>query len=542
MPNIPVYTADQNALAIRTSDRAIESTAQSGRRISQAYDAAGAEYSQLGRRLGSAVEYATNVAAKLEEHREISQGAAVLARLQADATRGWNEVAKTADPNDASVAGRYNDEVVEPAIGEFRDAFRTEGGRKWAESRVDAFRQHMFTKTQADMSTMAGLAIKNNIHATINSLSNSVKGDPSSLDFSLDTLKASVEGLTNSSVNLSATDAAKFREELMQHGGEAIVKSALFGAIQQNPQAGVALASDPRYSRYVPGTEVKQMETFARQTIRMEQAEARNAAMWAKQQAQDRSDKTIGDMLVNMWGANPSVTKDNIIDAYKDGNLTRQGFEHAMALYEKANKEDTPARVSAATTQSLMSAITSTDPRLRLDSTDRITKALVDGQLTRGDYTFLMNEYAKSRTPEGENLAQRTEQFLKAVEPQIDKSMLGNIDQAGREAMYRFRIDLTRKINEYRKEGKDPYTLLDPASPDYMGKAVRGYQTPLQQRMQGTADRVQGPRPMVPPRSVDNSRPTNATPPMPGAYRDGGNWVVDMRQPDGSVKKFKVVP
>lgn len=538
MPNIPVFTADPGSLAIRTSDRAADSSAQAGRRIAQSFDMVGSEQAQMGRRLGGAVEYAVNVSAKLAEHQEISHGAAALARLQSDVSRGWNEVVKSADANDGSIAGRYQDEVLEPAITEFRDAFRTEGGRKWAESRVDAFRQHMFTKAQADMSTMAGLAIKTNIHATVNNLSNSVKGDPSSLDFSLETLRATIDGLVGSSVNLSAADAAKFRTDAMQHGGELIVKSALYGAIQANPEAGVALASDPKYAQYVPGPEVKQMETFARQNIRMAQAEARNAAMWEKQLAQDRSDKTIGAMLVNLWGDTPTLKKDDIIGAYTTGNLTRQGFEHAMALYEKANKEEAPARVSAQTTQALMERLTTAGPT-KLTSTEEITQALVKGQLSKADYSFLMNEFAKARTPEGENLAQRTEQFLKAIEPQIDRSILGAIDPSGKEAMYRFRIDLSRKMDEYRKAGKDPYSLLDPTSPDYMGKNARNYITPLDQRVRDSARSAAGARGFVPPQSGAPPRPVEQ-PPVPGAIRDGGNWVLDIKQPDGSMKRYRV--
>jgi hypothetical protein len=64
--------------------------------------------------------------------------------------------------------------------------------------------------------------------------------------------------------------------------------------------------------------------------------------------------------------------------------------------------------------------------------------------------------------------------------------MMGTIDRTGDNQLYKFTFDLRRKVDEYRKAGKDPRDLMDPSKPDYMGSpgALAGYQKTLQQSSQ----------------------------------------------------------
>ena len=53
----------------------------------------------------------------------------------------------------------------------------------------------------------------------------------------------------------------------------------------------------------------------------------------------------------------------------------------------------------------------------------------------------------------------------------IDQSdpLIGEIDQLGRSKMYLLERDVDRKIDQYRKDGKDPFSLFDRSKPDYFG-------------------------------------------------------------------------
>ena len=131
-----------------------------------------------------------------------------------------------ADPNDPTVAQKFREQVLEPQLEDFGSDAATEAGQSFAQSHVAALRNHMFEKTAADMSTLAGVAAKVNFEKTVNALSNTAMNDPSSLDHSLQIAESSIKGMAGSAPNLSAADAARVTDEGLQHAKEQIVKSA----------------------------------------------------------------------------------------------------------------------------------------------------------------------------------------------------------------------------------------------------------------------------------------------------------------------------
>lgn len=74
----------------------------------------------------------------------------------------------------------------------------------------------------------------------------------------------------------------------------------------------------------------------------------------------------------------------------------------------------------------------------------------------------------------------------------IDK-ILDPLDNTGKLRMYAFQMDAEKKIAAYRKAGKNPYDLLDPSNPAYLGNpAVIGqpqYQGSLQGNLPALANR-----------------------------------------------------
>src|SRR4030095_6795283 len=101
-------------------------------------------------------------------------------------------------PNNTSVAGKFNAEVLAPALEKFSGAFNTEGGQRWAEGHVDSLRQHMFQRGAADMSTLAGDAVATNIRRMSNAWSNTARRDPSSTDYLMRNAESSIDGVIGS--------------------------------------------------------------------------------------------------------------------------------------------------------------------------------------------------------------------------------------------------------------------------------------------------------------------------------------------------------
>ena len=134
MAQIRQYQAE--GLGLRPTEAGVEAQAATGRRIGGFYNQTAANLDATGARLGSAVKVAGDAALNYQTQRDISHGALALASTHAGLTQDWNEMAKNADPNDPSIAGRFQEEVLSPKLDKFQEAFSTEEGRKWAEHHV----------------------------------------------------------------------------------------------------------------------------------------------------------------------------------------------------------------------------------------------------------------------------------------------------------------------------------------------------------------------------------------------------------------------
>lgn len=106
--------------------------------------------------------------------------------------------------------------------------------------------------------------------------------------------------------------------------------------------------------------------------------------------------------------------------------------------------------------------------------TDRapLVDALANNQIRDSDYTFALKQFNDLRDAGGETLARRKAELIKGVEPQLDKTWLldrGRKDAKGALRLYEFQVMLDQRIDEYQKAGKNPFDLLTPGKPDYMG-------------------------------------------------------------------------
>lgn len=470
MPNIFEYQADKG-IGLRPTEQGIDATVQSGRRIAGLYGQAADAIREGGNSIASGVQALGTAATDYVAHREISHGAPTFATETLAINNLWNEAIKGADPNDPAVAENFRQKVMEPRLEKFRESFVTEKGQQWAERHVDSLRTHMFEKTTADMATMAGQAVQLNLRQTVNALSNNVKGDPSSLDFALSTLEGSVGAIVDSSPALKGVAGNKVKTEVLQKAKEDVVKAAIFGAIQKNPEAGVKLAQDERYAPYINGMEVKQFEAFAKTEIRARRMDQQYADHLREKEEKKASDAALLKIEENLYSDNPTVTVRDVLDLAGQGKLTPQNREHAIGLIKRELKPETQAELSRQTAVDLLDQMRRPegDPD-RMTTMDPIYKAYTSGKLSRTDFAFLKQEYAEARTVEGEALNKTTERFINTMKEKILKpNALGQIDSSKYDQLYNFQFDIRQRIAKLRAAGQDPFTLFDPKSPNYFG-------------------------------------------------------------------------
>jgi len=489
MPKITQY--DAPALGLRPTETGINAVAGAARRIQGEYNEIAQAKSDIGQRIGSTIKDAGKVATDFIDHQQISHGATALAGMISDKEKVWNDTVKNADPNDPTIARKFLDQNLEPDLDKFKGGFITERGQQWAESHADAFRQHMFNKTSADMSTLAGEAAKLNVRQTVNSLSNTVRSDPSSLDFAIGTLQSSTGAMVDTSPNLSGTAAAKVKGEITQAGKEAIIKSAALGHIEKTGEVP-EWATDPKYSQYINGAELKQFQQQARYYSRVNESEGRAAQAQREHATKLDFNQQVNDLRLSTMpknaGDRPTLPPDYYDRLRKLGthdgaalepSLIKQLLNEAETITTRLNKPEPLARVSHQTTVGLLKQINAADDT-RMTDTGPIYEAFDKGELSTSDFTFLNKEFANMRTPDGSALGKDRSEFFKRYGTVIDPTM--GASPLGAQQTYMAQMGARQQEEAIRKKGLDPHLVYDPRSEYFFGKPANlaKYQKPIQ--------------------------------------------------------------
>jgi len=477
MPNIREVTAP-GELGLRPDDRAQESLANSGRRIAALYGTAAEAQNDVGRRAASAINDVGTVAVKYAEHQEISKGAAEAAKTLSGLDEKWNETVKNADPNDPTVALKFKEEVLEPTLEKLGGGPITEGGQRFAEAQVQKFRNHFDAKTSSDMATLAGVAARKNIETLTNQLSNAALSDPTSLKTSLDLVEHSIGAMVDSSPNLKGVDGAKLKMDLAQSSQAAIVKAAAIGAINANPEAGLKRFSGPEYSKYISGTELKQLEQQARTVERARRVDENYALQNQKLIKQEASEAREGEYLTRIYSGDPKdAAKVSTKEIVADMTLTREARERMIGIVERQLKPETDSRLSAQTFVGLMRNLRepNADPEAVMAKAwdARLADPGKPGSLSEKDFNQMRAEIVARKTPEGQALERDRGQFFKQYAGAIAGGPGKYDPQMGSPKIYAAEMDARRVEADLRKKGLDPHLAYDPQSEYFLGKPGR---------------------------------------------------------------------
>lgn len=275
MPNIPEY--DQPNIAIRPNETGTEAMAAAGRR-------GAAFYNQAGERLGAALRNAGDTAVDYLDHQQINAGMEHGSALTVNLTDSWNKTAASADPYDPATAAKWRAETFEPAAQQFLQGFVTEKGQQWAETYVNNLRQHFYQKTEADMSSLAGIAVDTTVRNIGNRFSNTAMDDPSAVPMMLNQVDHSIDGIIGANPNIKGATAAKVKLEVGEKIKEQIVKAGAYGAISNAADPVVAAEAWSRqYPDYINGEEERTIARAAQVQNHANLAMAKQAELYQKQ-------------------------------------------------------------------------------------------------------------------------------------------------------------------------------------------------------------------------------------------------------------------
>lgn len=506
MPNIRENNAPEG-LGLTPTDRGVEATAAAARRVGSSYREIADAYSDIGSRVGSTIRDVGDIAVKYEDHREISAGAKTFAEMQSNLTQQWNDTIKNSDPNDPAVAKKFLEETVEPSLEKWQGGFNTENSQRFAEQKSEGLRTELFHKTAADMSTLAGIAVKDNLHKSTVAMTNTAISDPSAVPSLLAGLDHTVGAVVDSSPTMSPAAAAGAKTEVSQAMKAAIVKAGAIGAIQKagDPEAE-AEKWIKKYPDFIDGSEAKALAGNARQQIRARNYDDQVERRREKEVTQDRSTERANDYLIKVRSRDPRIAGDpTAVKILNDPDLTKQDKNNLLNYVDRTLKPETDSRLSQQTFVGLLRDLRApnADPDTVLQKAwdARLTDPGKPGSMTEGDFNQFRQEIVARKTPEGAALERDRSLFFKQYAGTIAGT--GYDPAVGSPKIYNAEADARRMEAMLRGKGLDPHLAYDPSSEYFMGRPER--MTKWQQSMQmDLQTRVEGPaaatatRPEVP--------------------------------------------
>lgn len=524
MAQIIEYVNREN---IQPTDRGTEARVQEGRRIGAAYnqvaDTVANTGARVGQEIGGGVRDLGDAAVQYQTHREISQGVASFALMQNDMINQWNATAKNADPNDPSVQQKFIDKTLNPALQTWADAFKTEGGQKFATEHQSMLLNHLYEKSSADMGTLAAQAVATNVRVTGNTLANTAMADPSSVDHLLGQVDASLGALVSSAPNMRAPQAGQVTTELSEHVKEGIVKAGAMAAIKQSTDPEKT-ADDwsKKYPQYITPDEAHTLALNARAQIRARDYDSRSAIAAKKEADREQSNDAANNYLTDIFSKDPRVVADTTAQKIlNDPKLQPHDRVWLLNMRERELKPETDARISAQTFTTLLGQLYQPGADIggieRAARDARLKNAGQAGSLTQTDFDRIRKEIVDRRTPEGEALGKDRSDFFQrytaTIDPQRDKATGAGGTALGDQKIYQAYRDAQAAEARLRAQGKDPREIYDPNSPLFFGRNIGRYRPTMTEinefDAQAQADKARtregqpGPPPgaVTPPRS-----------------------------------------
>ena len=478
MPNIRTYQNPEKGFT--ANNMGATSAGFAGSALRQDLTAAGQAIGQGINKVGQ--EYVAH-----QVQAETSDLTAKYAQTFEQLTQSWNEAAKNADPNDPDTGKRWREDVMQPALEQLGEGFHTDQAKEHAQRLSSQLSAHMFEKTVADQSTIAGNASVSNVNTMINAYSNAVQADPTAMRGAMPLLQDSIETIISSHPNLSADQASALRTKLLDGGKAAIAKSAALGMIDKNPDLFRQAAKNGQFDQYLDASEIKTLDNYADSQQRA--ALAAQHAAEAEQRRQQTEAVTSYANQVFAKSVDPNTGQIHITpDFYKEtAKLSLMpsapaGLGRAMYNFGLQKQKEEAAGMPAVT-----------DPNTYHDFSQRmflpagdpnsitladVYEARTEGKLSDKDFQFYkgaVNDAQKD--PQKVEQYKRLDDFFKGYKSTITKTnpFLKSYDAPGDQRYYQFQVDKREQLVQGLEAGKSVNDMLDPTSKDFIGRDVGKY-------------------------------------------------------------------
>lgn len=291
------------------------------------------------------------------------------------------------------------------------------------------------------------------------------------------------------------------RTELKRGAMNALAKATAQGQIRAAPRVALTDLNQGWLGEHLKDTDVPVLINQAQTAVHALEIDE-DRAYREQERQRVATARAISNKLLTKLAAhdadptNPPLTAQDLIDSGL-GQYDDNGFQSLISVLHTRSKEGAQqVKTDPTTFRDLFNRIHA-DPgdKKRLTDEMEIQNAFGKRQkLSFADMQHLRKEFQESRTPEGARLSDTKRIFFDGIKTQITKSnlLLGKLDPDGDFQLMQYTLAANRKIEEYRKAGKDPHALFDPDNPDFLGspKMVSRYQKTMQQSIKDFSQKM----------------------------------------------------
>lgn len=405
-----------------------------------------------------------------------------------------------------------------------REGVRTEKGQQVFDERFADARLTIFSKAMAFEAGARASKTKNDFLTGLNDDRNTVLTDPTMLNSVMANRLDAVEELT-----LPGNEKAVLKEQVRTEMG----LSAVQGRIRQDPVGTLAQLEKGAFNSLLDADKTASLIGEAKTAVRGQEVEIARKKAEAKEQKEvailAKQDEFIG--RIYQPGNNPLTVPEILADQTLPA--VGQGSKQYLIelLKQKADGAD-PKRLDVPLVTDLWAKVSNGEIKDERDLLPHLYKGLPDT-----NYNSMREEIRRGRVDDTEKTLKKA--IVDAAKSAVSgtNSLIGLRDPKGDEQFLAFMSWFMPEYDRQKGNGKSALELLDPASKDYLGKAIDRFKRPPNVFMKDLIDNSPG---MYDP-GVD--APGGGTAPKaPAAYPDAKwseskkGWFV---QRDGKWLKVK---
>lgn len=413
-----------------------------------------------------------------DEQNEISDAKVKISEAQAQFTNRQNDELQKGNLDSQKF---MND--LDEHIGKISENFSTRGAKQFLKTAGASAKSHFSETTVAAQAELRSVKTKENYSAAQKQWTSSLLNDPSAYKTVQEQHGAYIDALVAN--GLDQKTAARFRVE----GETDIAKSAVRGWIELSPQDAIKQLKSGAWDSKFDGDVKKQLLSEAELTIRANKADQERAEREAEKALGERQKAIQNDFLTRMVEGKLTAREIVHSDLEPTGTGSKVQF---LSLLETDSKKDNKITTDKEVFTDLFRRVhlPDGDPEKIVD--EGLLTAYVGKGITISDLNTLRKEVQGIGTVAGKEESTLKRNLFTMAKNKLTKSnpLVGMKDPDGDEQYASFVSFFMQEYQTQRAAGKTAKDLLNPESPDYMGKYVNNYTKTPQQIMQDTINKT----------------------------------------------------